>query len=230
MPAASRDVALVLPILRGQGAAASAGSEAERDGPPPLAPWLLGDADIVEPDVDAACRAALEAAGPLAPVVDWSDIDTSRVRRAGLLHCERDAARHFVAALKKHPEGFSADFRRLVSWGAGARCRQGRRGQRAPPRGGAALRGDLDGRLLAGPTTPHIAPRRGAPMPTTLADFTAPPAIAGVPAISVPVPNPAGGMPVGLQIVGLRSGDVLAAAARVFPGTAAVAEPDPDTA
>ena len=225
-----RDVALVLPILRGRPTGAGpTDSDAERDGPPLLAPWLLGDPDLIEPNVRAACDAALQAAGPLAPAVDWSDFDTSAVRRAGLLHCERDAARHFVAALKRRPEGFSEDFRRLTSWGAAQRsAKVGAASERL--RGAArALRRDLDGRLLAGPTTPHIAPRRDAPMPTTLADFTAPPAIAGVPAISVPVPNPGGPMPVGLQIVGLRSEDVLAAAACLFPGTAAIAEPDPDT-
>ena len=218
-----RDVALVLPILRGRpdepGPVAS-GAE------PPIAPWLLGDPDIVEPDVRAACHAALQAAGPLAPAVDWSETDTSALRRAGLLRCERDAAGHFAAALRKHSEGFSAGFRRLVSWGAAQdSAKVGAASERL--RGAArSLRRDLGGRLLAGPTTPHIAPRRSAPTPTTLADFTAAPAIAGVPAISVPVPNPGGPMPVGLQIVGLRARDVLAAAARVFPGTAAIAEPD----
>ena len=218
-----RDVALVLPILCQDPDAAKPG---DPGGPPPLAPWLLGEPGIVEAEVRDACHAALQATGPLAEAVDWSDVDTSALRRAGLLHCERDAAGYFAKALKERPEGFSADFRRLVSWGAAQEAAKAKAAGDRMRCSAERLRRDLEGRLLAGPTTPHVAPRRDAPIPTTLADYTAPPAIAGVPALSVPVPNPEGPLPVGLQIVGRRDADVLAAGARVFPHTAAIAEPD----
>ena len=77
--------------------------------------------------------------------------------------------------------------------------------------------------MLLSPTTAHLAPKCGAVPPTTLADLTAPAAIAGIPSISLPLGKAAGGLPMGLQISGLDSVAVLNAAASCFPGVAEIA-------
>ncbi|MXY51189.1 MAG: amidase [Gammaproteobacteria bacterium] len=215
-----RDVVAVLPILSGQ---ANRSSPSGRR--PALTRWMLGASVTMDPPVAEAVCAAMSAVDPNAAAVDWSDVDLGSLRRAGLLMCECDAAHHFGAALRRQPDGFSAEFRHLVSWGA----------SQDPARVGAAkeylvrmrrsLRDDLRDRLLLGATTPHTAPRRAAPVQASLADFTTPPAVAGVPAISLPAPRRDDGLPVGIQVTGAYAGDVLAAAAGLFPEVAPVAHP-----
>ena len=89
---------------------------------------------------------------------------------------------------------------------------------------------ELRERLLLCPTTAHPAPRRDAPIPTSLADFTVPAAIAGVPAISFPAQREDHDLPIGLQLTGAFSGQVLAAATGLCPTIAPVAEPSAGSA
>ncbi len=152
--------------------------------------------------------------------VDWTDVDFSALRRAGLLVCERDAAEYFAAELQERPQGFSSTFRHLVAWGAAQPVEKLKRAEGLLMSMSARLRDDLCGRLLLSPTTPHLAPRRNERPPSTLADLTAPAAIAGVPAISIPTGAAANGLPIGLQITGLDSSEVVAAATTLFPGAA----------
>ena len=154
-------------------------------------------------------------------LLDWSDVDLSALRRAGLLVCERDAAEVFSRALREHPEGFSSTFKRLVEWGAAQPREKVRRAERLLVDMGRRLRTELGASLLLSPTTMHLAPRCGTSVPTTLADLTVPAAIAGIPAISVPMGQAGKGLPMGLQIAGLASADVLNAARLFFPGVAA---------
>ncbi len=149
--------------------------------------------------------------------IDWTDIDLPAVRRAGLLMCERDGAELFASALRRQPDGFSPTFRRLVEWGAAQPLDKVRRAERLLAETSARLRTDLGAHLLISPTTMHVAPLVGDPIPTGLADLTAPAAIAGVPAISVPMGTPGRGPSMGLQIVGLDSIAVLGAAEVFFP-------------
>lgn len=153
--------------------------------------------------------------------VDWSDVDLSSVRRAGLLMCERDAAGRYAEALRDDPDGFSPAFRRLVAWGAAQPEEKVRRAERLLTDTSQRLRADLEEVLLLGPTTAHLASRHDGRVPETLANLTAPAAVAGVPAISVPLPAPSGTPPMGLQIAGLEGAHVLSAAKALFPGVAA---------
>ena len=222
-----RDVRILLPLVSNGAGLRPTGLS--RHDAPPLARWVLSD--TVEPEVTDAFQNAMDRAHidmRVAETADWSDVDLSALRRAGLLLCERDATRNFGALLAKRPEGFSEDFRRLVAWGAAQPASRVREAKQHLSRAATALRKDLRHRILACPATPCTAPALDAPIPTTLADLTAPAAIAGVPAISVPASTPDGELPVGLQIVGLRSDQVLSAGARLFPGTAAIAEPGRD--
>ena len=218
-----RDVLALLSILR-----INAMSAPSPEDSIPVTRWVLGDPNRLKPQVADAFNAAMDAAGPMRHTIeaaDWSLVDLSALRRAGLLMCERDAAQHFSALLAERPQGFSATFRRLVAWGAAAPPSRVREARRRLAEVATALRKDARHRLLACPTTEFTAPALDAAIPTTLADFTAPAAIAGIPAISVPAPVPDGGLPVGLQISGMRSDQVLAAGARLFSGTARIAEP-----
>ena len=153
--------------------------------------------------------------------IDWTDVDLSAVRRAGLLMCERDGAELFSRELGENPDGFSATFRRLVEWGAAQPLDKVRHAQRLLAEVSTRLCADLGENLLVSPTTSHLAPVRGGEVPITLADLTAPAAIAGVPAISVPMGAPGQGLPMGLQITGLDGTDVLREARAFFPGIAA---------
>ena len=220
-----RDVASVLPILRG---------EPDRPTPfhrrPLLAQWQLKASRTIEAPVAEALRESMASVERAAAPVDWSDIDLAALRRAGLLLCERDAARHFATALRERPEGFSAEFRQLVAWGAAQGPARVRSATDRLGRARQTLCEALRDRLLLGATTPHLAPRHDAPIPTSLADFTVPPAIAGVPAISFPAQRKHHGLPIGLQVTGAHSGHVLAAAACLCPEIAPVAEPSADSA
>ena len=224
-----RDVAQVFALLRGQpGQTALLNEEPGLDGAPPLAEWLIGDLERAAPDMASAIREALHGSvgrHRLERPVDWSQADLSALRRAGLLECERSAARHFAALLREQPKGFSAEFRQLVAWGAAQGPEKVHEATTCLAQARQSLRAQLRDRLLVGPTVPHRAPLKDAPVPTDLADCTAPAAIAGIPAISVPLGTFDDGPPVGMQIVGARSTDVLRAAALLFPGTAPVAQP-----
>ena len=216
-----RDVRMLLPLLRDGPIIGLA-----RHDTPPLARWLLRD--TVEPKVTDAFETAMDRAGielRAAETADWSNVDLSALRRTGLLLCERHAAQNFATFLAERPDGFSEDFRRLVAWGTAQRPSKVREAKQHLARMATALRENLRHGLLACPTSPFTAPATDVPVPKTLANFTAPAAIAGVPAISVPAPIPAGELPVGLQVAGMREDEVLAAAARLFPGTAAIADP-----
>ena len=202
--------------LRG-GAESEAGHPAE---PVKLARWDVAHAEPEAPEVGVAFARILSDHG-VDGHSDWTDADLSAIRRAGLLVCERAAAREYAGGLRDDAEGFSAMFRRLVAWGAAQPEQKVRGAEGLLADSARRLRADLDDQLLLSPTTAHGAPRIGAPIPVTLADLTAPAAIAGVPAVSVPMRPPSDGLPVGLQVMGLDDAGVLAAARKLFPGIAA---------
>lgn len=174
----------------------------------------------------AAAFARLLAQHNVSETLDWSDIDLAALRRAGLLLCERAAANHFAALLREHPQGFSQTLRDLLAWGVSQPQEKAQRAQALVEHAGQRLRKELANRLLLNPTTLHQAPRRDAEPPVSLADLTAPAAIAGLPSISVPWSDAAPGLPLGLQITGADSAQVLKAAAVCFPGSAATARLD----
>lgn len=162
------------------------------------------------------------AAHGIRATVDWSDVDLGRVRRAGLLACERAAASRFSAALRDNPDGFSAEFRGLLGWAAKQSTAKIRHADEILDNVSACLRADLAETLLLGLTAPCRAPAHGAEIDPEIAGLTAPAAIAGVPSLSIPLP--AGpGLPVGIQVTGLRGGDVLQAGQALFRGVAPVA-------
>lgn len=157
-------------------------------------------------------------------VVDWSDLDLSALRRAGLLICEREAAHQYAGSVSEHPDGCSEAFQQMLAWGARQPPEKVRRAEAQLAQANSRLRKDLTNSVLLCPTTPHLAPRCGAAAPTTLADLTAPAAIAGLPALSLPMGMAAGNLPMGLQITGPSSDEVLRVAKRHCPGLASIAD------
>ena len=184
--------------------------------------WRLGAQTQLDQPISLAFARLLRQQA-VADVLDWSDVDLSALRRAGLLVCEREGAHHYAAALRQSAEGFSETLRRLLAWGAAQPNAKVRQAESRLAEAKRRLRTELAGGLLFSPTTAHLAPRCGAVAPTTLADLTAPAAIAGIASISVPLGKSPSGLPMGLQISGLDGAAVLSAAQRCFPDVAEIA-------
>lgn len=163
---------------------------------------------------DPACRAvhdravaAAKAAGARVVPLDlpW---DPGRLRRAGLLVAEAEAATVFSDEIARHPDGFSAGFRAAIAYGAGA----------AAPRLALAYRSlsdmaALTARALSGidavllPTAPQRAFAHDAPVPANQADLTALANVAGLPAVVFPVAAPEDGSSCSLQLMGPHLSD-----------------------
>lgn len=183
---------------------------------PPFKYWRVGAGLQFEQRVLAAQNRLLDTLACDAPV-DWRPVDLSALRRAGLLVCERDAEATFKAPLKHSPHGFSREFRALIDWARNQPAEKFTRALSLLKDANDRLREDLKDALLLSPTTPTSAPRVKDLVPNNLPDLTAPANFAGVPSISIPFPDAAPGMPLGLQITGLHESHVLRAAERLCP-------------
>ncbi len=135
-------------------------------------------------------------------------IDLARLRRRGLLLCEAEGAAVNAELLTTNPEGFSAHVRSMLLFGGSKTASELAATIHEllamAEQIGDAL-GDDDGFLT--PTTPQVACNVHAEAPADQGDFTAFANVAGLPAISLPAPQAAGAMPVGIQIVGRRLAD-----------------------
>ena len=160
----------------------------------------------IEPAVAEAFAALLDrlrAAGAellRATVPGW---DPGRLRRAGLLVCEAEAADLLGPAIDQNPAGFSPAFRTALDYGRDAPGVRVAAAYRALALARPALRAALAGAdALLMPTAPQRAFRHGDPVPANQADLTALANAAGAPAVAFPIPAPAGGLPASAQIVG----------------------------
>lgn len=184
---------------------------------PPFKYWQLGSELEFEQRVVLAQDRVLSSLGCNAPL-DWRRVDLSALRRAGLLICERDAETTYKAALGHSPHGFSEEFRALIDWAKHQPAEKTARAVAFLKDVGERLRRDLKSALLLSPTTPVSAPRVGHLVRNDLPNLTAPANFAGIPSISIPVPDLGPGMPLGLQISGLHGSHVLCAAQRLCSG------------
>ena len=208
------DVGSVMSILTGDRPFASAMPSL-----PPLSRWRTEIG--VEPGLACACERFLGGYDVLG-TVDWSDVDLGKVRRAGLVVCERAAADCFREAMRDQPRGFSNGFRELLSWAERQPAQKVRQADAILAEVSARLRRNVADTLLVGPTTPCPAPAHGAAIDPDIASLTAPAAIAGLPSLSIPLPV-GSGLPLGLQVTGLDGTDVLRAGHAFFPGIAPLA-------
>ena len=186
---------------------------------PSFASWHLPRNSSIEPGVERAFHTLIDRLR-VGRSIDWQDVDLSAWRRAGLLLCERDAERTFAEPLLHRPEEFGAEFRSMIDWAKGVPPEKFDHAEQLITAAGTRLRQDLQDVLILSPTAPVIAPRIDAEVPHDIPNFTVPANFAGVPSISVPMPDAESAMPIGLQITGLHALDVLSAAEFFFPGIA----------
>ena len=136
------------------------------------------------------------------------NLEPDRLRRAGLLLAEAEAAEHFAADRARFPKAFSEGFAAMLDYGAGA----------TPEKLEASkdyldhVAGSFDGLfeeidLLIAPTVPQTAFNFDDEAPVNQAYFTSLANVAGAPAISMPILS--ADLPVGLQLIGRRGADGL---------------------
>ena len=204
----ARDLELLLPVLSAfDGECADA-----RKVPtlPALArPRLLVASDVealgATPTVAAAYAAAvqrLRARGHSVTAIALAGYDFGRARRAGLLVVEADLLVEHAADWQHQPHNFSDELTHLLRYGA----------RQSAPAYAAALRvlaqahievarWFAQGEVMLLPTTPQQAFSFDDAVPSNQADFTSIANMAGVPALSAPLPVPDGELPIGLQFI-----------------------------
>lgn len=174
----------------------------------------------IAPEVRAAFEAGLarlrEHGFALHPAVIAHEL-FSPARRAGLLIGEAGLRNTLAAVLEHRRNEMPADLLAMIDYAGTRSATNLARALATVINAGQWLTRTIepfDGLLL--PTTPQTAFPMTEPAPHNQADLTAMANMSGAPAISLPLPVPAGELPVGLQLVGRRGQDLelLEAAAR----------------
>lgn len=158
---------------------------------------------------DAAAR-SLQRAGHRLLDVDAAGFDWAEARRAAFLRTEIEGAQTHAALLDEAAAEISPALRAALEFGRRASPERVARAAARIERAREEFLGLLarcDALLL--PTTPQVAFPLDAPVPSSQGDLTAPASIAGLPAISVPAPQQADGLPVGVQLVAAHGRDAL---------------------
>lgn len=134
--------------------------------------------------------------------------DFAAARRAGLLSCEADMLIEHAADRASQPGQFSPELRAMLDFAANKDLASLARANRVIDR--AALRSHAwfaQAGMVVLPTTPQRAFAFGTPVPANQADLTSIANMAGLPALSLPMPVAPGTLPAGLQLVGPRGCD-----------------------
>ncbi len=159
----------------------------------------------IEPECLAAfdrAIARMEAEGIDIERVRADGYDPGASRHAGCDVSEADGPPPNAEFLSTVPDASSPTFRAMLAYGGRVSPERYRRERAVIDRAGAALRGVLDKfDVVVTPTTPQRAFRFDGPVPANQADFTAIANFAGCPAVSLPLPVPIDGRPVGLQLM-----------------------------
>lgn len=211
----ARDLGLLLPVLAGFDPAC-AQSRAVAFAAPAAGGLRIGvpalDGVDVQPVVRRAFERGLDALrGRGHAVVDLpaSRIEPGRARRAGLLVCEAEMLVEHAADWAAHRERFSPTLAKLLGWAAGKSAADLVAADRMLDEAAAQFQHWLSAcDLLAWPTTPQTAFAFGTAVPSNQADLTCYANMAGVPALSLPLPVGADEWPTGMQLIG-RAGDDL---------------------
>ena len=178
--------------------------------------WTLGVVDRwhgleLEPAVQDAyqeARESLAARGVRLQPIDFAPYEWASIRREGFLLSEIEGAAFHATALATDPQGFSAEFRKLLDYGARQTAPRGALATHRLSRAGASLAAMLEGvDGLFIPTVPQASFAHGAPVPLNQADLTAPANILGAPAVAIPWGRDAGGLPLSMQFITPRGTD-----------------------
>jgi aspartyl-tRNA(Asn)/glutamyl-tRNA(Gln) amidotransferase subunit A len=203
-----RDLADVMPVLSAYDPAC-AGARVLPSLPAALRPRFVAAADVdalgLSPVVVSAYRAALSALrarGDDVVEIEVAGYDFGRARRAGLLMVEADLLVEHADDWRSQRQNFSPELARLLAWAE----RQGAAALAAAQRSVAAAHVEAArwfsrGDVMLLPTAPQPAFAFGDAAPANQADLTALANMAGLPALSAPLPVPAGALPVGLQCI-----------------------------
>lgn len=191
---ASRDDAAALSIVRGPLRA-------------PRAPF----GTAVEPDVWARFEAALGRLARAGCVIERFDApacDLGGLRRAGLLLTEAEMLVTFAAAWRTDRSVFPDDMAAAMAWADGKSASDAARAATLLDSGIGLLRALMgEAPVLLLPTATQVPfPIEAAP-PANQADLTVLANIAGVPALSLPLPCTGDERPVGLQVIGRAGSD-----------------------
>lgn len=135
--------------------------------------------------------------------LNFSAIDFSAIRRAGLLLCEAEANVTFAKELQRQPQLFSEQLLRLLQWGAQRSAPELVQAADTVQAAGHWLRRQLRGvDFLLTPTAPQTAFPFTQAAPVNQANLTSVVNMAGLPAVSIPLGTSAERLPFGLQVIG----------------------------
>jgi aspartyl-tRNA(Asn)/glutamyl-tRNA(Gln) amidotransferase subunit A len=205
---AQRDLARVMPALAAFDPAC-ADARKLPSLPVNLAPRWVVASDIealgVSPAVASAYRGALQvlrARGDEVCEITLAGYDFGRARRAGLLVVEADLLVEHAQDWARTPEQFSPELTRFMRYGE----KQSATAYAGAMRTVAAAHVEVarwfaHGDVMLLPTAPQQAFAFGEPVPANQADLTSIANMAGVPALSVPLPVAEGELPIGLQLI-----------------------------
>jgi len=209
-----RDLWLVMPTLAAFDArCADARDIAAR--PPIHRPRFVAAADVTTlgatPAMAAAYEQALQALrarGDTVTLIDLGAYDFGRARRAGLLAVEADLLVEHADDWSGQPQNFSPELARMLVWAS----RQSAVALAAALRTMAqahteAARWWAQGDVMLLPTAPQAAFAFDDTVPANQADFTAIANMAGLPALSAPLPVAPGELPLGLQAIAQVGGE-----------------------
>jgi aspartyl-tRNA(Asn)/glutamyl-tRNA(Gln) amidotransferase subunit A len=157
-----------------------------------------------DPAVAEAYRRGLSAvAAAGVPRGGSLKLDLKPIRLAGFVEAAQELGRTLENLRSRHPERFSDSLNFLLDYGArntsdAALLEQVRHEVTAAVGSGVLLM----------PTAPQAAFVHGSRAPANQADFTALASIAGLPALSIPAGVDGKGMPVAVQLVGVRGNEL----------------------
>ena len=170
------------------------------------------DALALEPEVRAAFDRGIDSlrqSGAQLVPLDLDAYPFTRLRRAGLVLCETELLTTLAEPLRERRDEIPADLLAMLDFGASRTGADVARLLAEVVRWGQWLERELvpfEGLLM--PTTANVAFAMDEPVPHDHADFTAMANMSGGPAISLPLPVPAGCLPIGLQLTGRRGEDL----------------------
>jgi Asp-tRNA(Asn)/Glu-tRNA(Gln) amidotransferase A subunit family amidase len=213
----ARDLAFVWPVMSAFDATCG-DARMNRAKPVPDRPLVfLAPRDIgalgLAPEVRAGFDEALAAMSRIGRRIERIDLagwDFARARRQGLLMVEADLLHEHAADWAAQPQNFSPALAQLLTWCERQPASAYARAQRVL----AAARVEVrrwwaQGDVMLLPTAPVTAHPLAEPAPAHAADLTSLANLAGVPAVSLPLPVAPGALPLGLMAIAPRGHEPL---------------------